>query len=31
MAGKDAKRYDRLNKLFGYSFIYTMNKKFFKL
>ncbi len=31
MAGKDAKLYDRLNKLFGYSIIYTMNKKFFKL
>lgn len=31
MAGKDAKLYDFLNKILGYSFIYKMNKKFFKL
>jgi NADP-dependent 3-hydroxy acid dehydrogenase YdfG len=31
MAGKDAKLYNLLNKIFGYSFIYKMNKKFFKL
>ena len=31
MAGKDAKMYDFMKKLFGYNFIYYMNKKFFKL
>lgn len=31
MAGKDAKLYERLNKLLGYSFIVRMNKSFFKL
>jgi len=31
MAGKDAKLYNQLNKIFGYGFIYRMNKKFFKL
>ena len=31
MAGKDAKLYNLLNKLFGYKFIVNMNKKFFKL
>jgi short-subunit dehydrogenase len=31
MAGKDAKLYNFLNNLFGYGFIYKMNKKFFKL
>ena len=31
MAGKDAKMYNLFNKLFGYGFIYKMNKKFFKL
>jgi NADP-dependent 3-hydroxy acid dehydrogenase YdfG len=31
MAGKDAKLYNLLNKLFGYGFIFKMNKKFFKL
>lgn len=31
MAGKDAKLYNLLNKLFGYNFIYKMNKRFFKL
>ena len=31
MAGKDAKLYHLLNKLFGYKFIFKMNKKFFKL
>lgn len=31
MAGKDAKLYNLLNKIFGYGFIYRMNKKFFKL
>lgn len=31
MAGSDAKLYNLLNKLFGYSFIFFMNKKFFKL
>ena len=31
MAGKDAKLYDLFNKLFGYGFIFKMNKKFFKL
>ncbi|MFN5458491.1 MAG: SDR family oxidoreductase [Bacteroidota bacterium] len=30
-AGKDAKLYERLNKLFGYNFVFKMNKKFFKL
>lgn len=31
MAGKDAKLYDFLNKVFGYGFIYKMNRMFFKL
>ena len=31
MAGKDAKMYDFMKKLFGYNFIFYMNKKFFKL
>jgi NADP-dependent 3-hydroxy acid dehydrogenase YdfG len=31
MAGKDAKMYNLMNKLFGYNFIYKMNKKFFNL
>jgi NADP-dependent 3-hydroxy acid dehydrogenase YdfG len=31
MAGKDAKLYNLLNKIFGYGFIYRMNRKFFKL
>jgi NAD(P)-dependent dehydrogenase (short-subunit alcohol dehydrogenase family) len=31
LAGKDAKMYHFLNKLFGYNFIVTMNKRFFKL
>lgn len=31
MAGKDAKLFDLFNKLFGYNFIFKMNKKFFKL
>ena len=31
MAGKDAKLYNLLNKLFGYDFVFKMNKKFFKL
>jgi NADP-dependent 3-hydroxy acid dehydrogenase YdfG len=31
MAGKDAKLYNLLNKLFGYGFLFKMNKKFFKL
>ena len=31
MAGKDAKLLNLLNKIFGYGFIYRMNKKFFKL
>jgi short-subunit dehydrogenase len=31
MAGKDAKLYNLLNKIFGYSFIFKTNKKFFKL
>lgn len=31
IAGKDAKMYDLLNKWFGYGFIVSMNKKFFKL
>lgn len=31
MAGKDAKLYNLFNKLFGYNFIYKMNKRFFKL
>jgi NADP-dependent 3-hydroxy acid dehydrogenase YdfG len=31
MAGKDAKLYNLLNKIFGYGIIYRMNKKFFKL
>jgi len=31
MAGKDAKMYNFMNKVFGYNFIFSMNKKFFKL
>lgn len=31
MAGKDAKLYDLINKLFGYKLIYKMNKMLFKL
>jgi hypothetical protein len=31
MAGKDAKMYNLLHKLFGYGFIEKANKKFFKL
>jgi NAD(P)-dependent dehydrogenase (short-subunit alcohol dehydrogenase family) len=31
MAGKDAKMYNLMNKVFGYNFIYKMNKKFFNL
>lgn len=31
MAGKDAKLYNLFNKLFGYNFIFKMNKRFFKL
>ena len=31
MAGKDAKLYNSLNKLFGYGFLFKMNKMFFKL
>ena len=31
MAGKDAKLYNLLNRLFGYGFLFKMNKKFFKL
>ena len=31
MAGKDAKLYNLFNNIFGYNFIYKMNKKFFKL
>lgn len=31
MAGKDAKLYNLLNKIFGYNFIVCMNKRFFKL
>jgi NADP-dependent 3-hydroxy acid dehydrogenase YdfG len=31
MAGKDAKLLNLLNKIFGYGFIYKMNRKFFKL
>ncbi len=31
MAGKDAKLYNLLNKWYGYNFILSMNKKFFKL
>lgn len=31
MAGKDAKLYSFMNKIFGYNFIFKMNKKFFKL
>lgn len=31
IAGKDAKLYNLLNKLFGYGFIFKMNKNFFKL
>jgi short-subunit dehydrogenase len=31
MAGKDAKLYNLLNRLFGYGFLFKMNKMFFKL
>ena len=31
VAGNDAKLYQTLNKLFGYNFIVSMNKRFFKL
>ena len=31
MAGSDAKMYNLMNKLLGYNFIFSMNKKFFKL
>ena len=31
MAGKDAKLYSLFNKLFGYGFLFKMNKMFFKL
>ncbi len=31
MAGKDARLYNLFNKLFGYGFLFSMNKKFFKL
>ena len=31
MAGKDAKMFNFMNKLLGYNFIVSMNKKFFKL
>ena len=31
IAGRDAKLYQALNKLFGYNFIVYMNKRFFKL
>ena len=31
MAGKDAKMFHMMNKLFGYNFIVKMNKRFFKL
>jgi NADP-dependent 3-hydroxy acid dehydrogenase YdfG len=31
MAGKDAKMYNFMHKVFGYNFIVYMNKKFFKL
>lgn len=31
MVGKDAKLYSLMNKLFGYNFIFKMNKRFFKL
>jgi len=31
MAGKDAKMYNFMNKILGYNFIVSMNKKFFKL
>ena len=31
MAGRDAKLYNLLNRLFGYGIIFKMNKKFFKL
>jgi NAD(P)-dependent dehydrogenase (short-subunit alcohol dehydrogenase family) len=31
MAGKDAKMFNLFNKLFGYNFIFKMNKRFFKL
>ncbi|MBU3676714.1 MAG: SDR family oxidoreductase [Chitinophagaceae bacterium] len=31
MAGKDARMYNLLNKVFGYNFIVWMNKRFFKL
>lgn len=31
MAGKDAKLYSLFKRLFGYNFIFSMNKRFFKL
>jgi NADP-dependent 3-hydroxy acid dehydrogenase YdfG len=31
MAGKDAKMFDLMKNLFGYNFIFKMNKRFFKL
>ncbi len=31
IAGKDAKMFNLMNKLFGYNFIVRMNKRFFKL
>jgi hypothetical protein len=31
MAGKDAKMFNFMSKVFGYNFIVFMNKKFFKL
>lgn len=31
MAGKDAKMYDLFKNIFGYKFIFTLHKKFFKL
>lgn len=31
MAGKDAKLFNLFNKLFGYNFLFNMNKRFFKL
>lgn len=31
MAGKDAKLFNLFNKLFGYNFIFKMNKRFFKI
>jgi NAD(P)-dependent dehydrogenase (short-subunit alcohol dehydrogenase family) len=31
IVGKDAILYDRFNKIFGYNYIFNMNKKYFKL